>query len=127
MEKIKSLLIEEGANEVGFADLRETELQEKLGYPFGISIAVALNPLSLKGVEKGPTKVYHQEYELFLRSNNGVIISLITIEDEPIKDVFSKEANNGELEESREGLLLTKDMYGGAVNVSDIMMLAYLN
>lgn len=63
MEKIRPLLIKEGASEVGFADLRETELQEKLGYPFGISIAVALNPLSLKGVERGPTKGYHREYE----------------------------------------------------------------
>ena len=63
MEKIKSLLIKEGASEVGFAGLRETVLQEQLGYPFGISIAVALNPLSLKGVENGPTKLYYQEYE----------------------------------------------------------------
>lgn len=67
MDVLKSFLLQKGASDVGFADLRNTELFEKLGYPFGISIAVALNPLSLKGVETGPTKVYHREYE---RANN---------------------------------------------------------
>lgn len=67
MKNLKTLLNKKGASEVGFADLRETELHEKLGYPFGISIVVALNPLSLKDVENGPTKKYHREYE---RVNN---------------------------------------------------------
>lgn len=67
MDKLKSLLLQKGASEVGFADLRKTELFKKLGYPFGISITVALNPTTLNDVENGPTKPYYAEYE---RVNN---------------------------------------------------------
>lgn len=67
MDELKSLLHQQGASDVGFADLTKTELHEKLGYPFGVSIAVALNPVALQDVENGPTKTYHAEYE---RVNN---------------------------------------------------------
>lgn len=63
MDELKSFLLRKGATEVGFADVRKTDLHEESGYPYGISIAVALNPFSLKDVENGPTKIYHAEYE----------------------------------------------------------------
>jgi len=64
---IKEELLNKGASFVGFADLRE--LPEKscncMGY--GISIAVALDPIIINNVYEGPTKEYHNEY---IRVNN---------------------------------------------------------
>jgi len=65
------------------------------------------------------------EYELWLRTIDGVLISLMTDEDKEIKDVFSQTLSSGELITSAEGVLATKDMYGGPVKISTIMMLAY--
>ena len=60
-----SLLREEiasfGASLVGFADIREFA-----PWPRAISIALALDPVILKGVKNGPTPEYHKEY---LRAN----------------------------------------------------------
>ena len=67
MDELKSILLQKGASEVGFADLKKTELYNTFGYPFGISIVLALNPITLKDIENGPTKIYHLEYE---RVNN---------------------------------------------------------
>jgi len=46
-----------GASLVGFADIREFA-----PWPRAISIAVALDPVIMKGVRNGPTPEYYQEY-----------------------------------------------------------------
>lgn len=46
-----------GASLVGFADIREFA-----PWPRAISIALALDPIILKGVKYGPTPEYYQEY-----------------------------------------------------------------
>jgi len=50
-----------GASLVGFADIRESA-----PWPRAISIALALDPVILKGVKNGPTPEYYKEY---LRAN----------------------------------------------------------
>ncbi|MFQ5886514.1 MAG: epoxyqueuosine reductase, partial [Anaerolineae bacterium] len=50
-----------GASLVGFADIREFA-----PWPRAISIALALDPVILKGVKNGPTPEYYKEY---LRAN----------------------------------------------------------
>lgn len=65
------------------------------------------------------------QYELFMFTMDGVIISAMTNADEPITDVFSTESNHGESITTKEGISLTEDMYGGPVRMSDIMLLAY--
>ena len=62
-EKLKALLMENGADLVGFADLRGTAVHEMLDYPFGVSIAVKYAPAALKDLEHGPTHEYYADYK----------------------------------------------------------------
>ncbi|WP_097027185.1 4Fe-4S double cluster binding domain-containing protein [Clostridium peptidivorans] len=60
--EIRERLIEKGASIVGFADLKDIPESQREGYRYGISIAVALNPFVITGIEDGPTKDYYDEY-----------------------------------------------------------------
>lgn len=63
-----------GASLVGFADIRRFA-----PWPRAISIALALDPLILKGVKNGPTPEYYEEY---LRANttlNGIALKTAQI------------------------------------------------
>lgn len=60
--EIRERLIEKGASIVGFADLKDIPENQREGYRYGISIAVALNPFIITGIENGPTKDYYDEY-----------------------------------------------------------------
>ncbi len=63
MEGIEELLRDMGAALVGFADLRALPEEVRQGLPFGISLAVALDPRIIAGIEAGPTAEYYAEYE----------------------------------------------------------------
>jgi len=56
------LLRSRGADLVAFADLHDIPSDVRHGLPFGISIAVALNPKIISGIQDGPTKEYYDEY-----------------------------------------------------------------
>lgn len=60
--EIRKNLIEKGASIVGFADLKDIPESQREGYRYGVSIAVALNPFIIAGIENGPTKDYYGEY-----------------------------------------------------------------
>lgn len=62
-DEIKTLLHSNGADLVGFADLRKIPSDVHENFPFGISIAVALNPDIISRIKEGPTKQYNEEYE----------------------------------------------------------------
>jgi epoxyqueuosine reductase len=51
-----------GADLVAFADLSGIPPDVRYALPFGISIAVALNPKIIAGIQDGPTKEYYDEY-----------------------------------------------------------------
>lgn len=59
---IKEELLKKGASIVGFADLSDLSAKKTEGFRYGISIAVALNPTIISGIENGPTKEYYSEY-----------------------------------------------------------------
>lgn len=61
-EEIRSFLKSEGANIVGFADLHSLPADSRSGYPYGVSIAVALDPEIIKKIINGPDLEYLQEY-----------------------------------------------------------------
>lgn len=61
-EDITRLLLSHGAALAGFADLAEIPAEDRLELPFGISIAVALDPAVMLGIHDGPTAAYHEEY-----------------------------------------------------------------
>jgi epoxyqueuosine reductase QueG len=59
---LTSFLKSKGASLAGYADLNEIDSAARDGFPFGISIAVALNPQVMSGIKTGPTKPYYNEY-----------------------------------------------------------------
>ena len=66
-EELTNFLKSHGASLVGFADLNEIDTAARDGFPFGISIAVALNPKIMSDLKEGPTAAYYSEYK---RLNN---------------------------------------------------------
>jgi epoxyqueuosine reductase len=62
-DELKSFLLSRGASLVGFADLKEIDTEARDGFPFGISIAIALNPQIMSDIKEGPTAEYHAEYK----------------------------------------------------------------
>jgi len=90
--ELKSVLLSNGASLVGYADLSDMEPAARYGLSTGISIAVALNPNIIAGIEDGPTKDYLEECSrantllnslgqtasVFLR-NNGLIAKKLLV------------------------------------------------
>ncbi len=74
MERLREILMERGASLVGYADLHEVWADVRHHLPRGISIAVALDPRIIAGIDKGPTRAYLQEYERV----NGLLNDLAT-------------------------------------------------
>jgi len=60
-DKLLSFLTSNGASLVGFADLSEIDSKARDGFPYGISIAIALDPQIMSAVKEGPTKDYVEE------------------------------------------------------------------
>lgn len=52
----------QGAALVGVGDLRAFPAESRHGYPYGIAIAVPLNPAIVRQIATGPTKDYEAEY-----------------------------------------------------------------
>lgn len=61
--ELRTLLRSNGADMVGFADLQNIAPDIRDNFPFGVSIAVALNPRIVSEIQDGPTRQYHAEYE----------------------------------------------------------------
>ena len=61
-EDIRTILLEEGAALVGFADMTAVPDEERKGMPRALSIAVALEPGIISQITTGPTPEYFREY-----------------------------------------------------------------
>jgi epoxyqueuosine reductase QueG len=61
--ELQRLLCANGADIVGFADLRVITPDVRDSFPFGVSIAVALYPQIISQIQNGPTRQYDEEYE----------------------------------------------------------------
>ena len=62
-DDLVALLKSKGAALVGFADLRDIPADVRHSLPYGVSIAVALNPDVMSQITDGPTTAYHTEYQ----------------------------------------------------------------
>jgi epoxyqueuosine reductase QueG len=62
-DRLRELLAGKGACLVGFADLSSLDVSCRAGLPNAVSIAVALGGSVIKGIEDGPTREYHREYD----------------------------------------------------------------
>jgi epoxyqueuosine reductase QueG len=70
MDDIKKMLFEQGAALVGYADLDVLLSDVRENLKFGISFAIALNPVIISGIIGGPTKEYYAEYKRVNKSLN---------------------------------------------------------
>ena len=61
--ELKKRLIEYGASLVGYADLRSLAEDVPESLPYGVSIAVALDPEIVESIIDGPTAAYNDEYD----------------------------------------------------------------
>lgn len=62
-QQIADHLLSSGATIVGFADLSAIDHEVRHGLPYGISIAVVLDPAIIALIKDGPTKDYAAEYD----------------------------------------------------------------
>lgn len=62
MHELRKTLLEHGATLVGYANIDVLSPETRGNMPFGISIAVALNPKIIAEIQNGPTKQYFDEY-----------------------------------------------------------------
>jgi epoxyqueuosine reductase len=60
-QELTAFLKSKGASLVGFADLGELDSDSRDGFPFGISIAVALDAQVISEITGGPTRRYYDE------------------------------------------------------------------
>jgi epoxyqueuosine reductase QueG len=74
-EEITKYLLDNGASITGFADLKEIDAAARDNFPYGISIAVALDPKVISSIKIGPTAEYHAEY----KKVNGLLDNLSRI------------------------------------------------
>jgi hypothetical protein len=65
MEKLKKILLSEGANLVGFADMNGMTINKEM--PFGISVVVKVSAKLIISIYNGPNVCYYEEYH---RINN---------------------------------------------------------
>ena len=63
LDELRTLLQRSGADIVGIADLNEIPADVRDGFPFGVSIAVALNPQIISEIKDGPNRQYYAEYD----------------------------------------------------------------
>jgi epoxyqueuosine reductase QueG len=61
--EIESMLIENGAHLVGFADVTKLSAKVTGGLPRAVSVGVALNPTIIQAITEGPTRQYYDEYK----------------------------------------------------------------
>lgn len=61
-ERIRTMLKEQGADLVGFANITDLPAEMTGGLPAAVSIAVRLDPSVVIEISNGPTKRYYKEY-----------------------------------------------------------------
>ncbi|WP_300667619.1 hypothetical protein [Desulfoluna sp.] len=64
-------------------------------------------------------------YELFLKTKEGLLVSVTSDENTVFNDIFAVTADGKNVESSADGVVSTTRMYGGPVTLSALMMAAY--
>jgi GNAT superfamily N-acetyltransferase/NAD-dependent dihydropyrimidine dehydrogenase PreA subunit len=140
-EVLKTELIKFGASLVGFADLRSLPENQRNGFDYGISIAVAIETAIINGIANGPTKEYYDEYFRLNRLLDSLDIKATEIIKDNGFNAFPKTRANVHINymdhstilphktvATRAGLgwigkcaLLVTEKYGSAVRISSVL------
>ncbi len=139
--EIESNLIKQGASLVGFADVNKLPAIMRGSMNYAVSIAVALDPSVIKGISKGPTPAYYQEYNRvnrllsnlckiaaeFLRKNGFIAVIIEpTVKELDFKTLSAKfqhktAATRAGLGWIGKSALLVTEKYGSAVRLATVL------
>lgn len=140
-EQLRKELLAAGASLVGFADISELPSEQTMGYPFGISIAAALDPAVINEIGNGPTKRYYDEYCRLNKLLDVLDIKASEIIKEAGFNAFPKTSENVSIDyrhrstilphktvATRAGLgwigkcaLLVTEEFGSAIRISSVL------
>jgi len=81
-QEIKEFVVGNGASLVGFADLSELPSGVRRFFPYGLSIALALDPVKVMDIGNGTAAQYYQEY----RRTNARLDELASITETFLKN-----------------------------------------
>jgi epoxyqueuosine reductase QueG len=144
MKELNDLLLSNGANLIGFADLNGISRHEEM--PFGVSVVVKLSSELIKSIHNGPNMFYYEEYhrinnlldkiiiigteylinngfKAFAQTTTAVVQTADYKTDLPHKTVATR-AGLGWI--GKCGLLVT-NKYGSGVRISSFLTNAKLN
>ncbi len=62
-EELRGIMDALGASGCGFSDLRGMLVLPDPGLCYGVTVTLALDPVVISGINEGPTREYHDEYE----------------------------------------------------------------
>ena len=141
--EIKAVLIKAGAALVGFADIRSLPADVRDSMPSAISIATALDPSIICGIDNGPTIRYYQEYNrandfleelcettvefLTSRGNKAIAIKPTIPKEEMDYETLATQLPNKTIATragigwiGKSALLITKE-YGPAIRLASVL------
>jgi hypothetical protein len=122
-EKLKKDFLVDQSLNVIFTNKPNLQNKQTPWTIFWNNIEVPVANVEYKDIYVSPNN--KNEYEIWLHTIDGIMISLMVGEDYIMEDVFAKTSGNGEVISTPEGVLTTKEMFGGPVKMSTIMKLAY--
>lgn len=74
-QELKEVLVRQGADLVGIGKLEEIPAEERKYMPYGIAVAVSINPNIIKKIENGPTMGYFDEYNRLNDKLDTIVLS----------------------------------------------------
>jgi epoxyqueuosine reductase QueG len=138
--ELKIALYRRGAALLGFGDLGDLPPDSRASLPVGLSIAVALDPAVIAGIDAGPTLLYFEEYQRvneLLAELARAAVEILTnrgweaVAAEPTREVFSSDFRTPlphKTVATRAGLgwigrnaLLVTEPYGSAVRLITVL------
>lgn len=63
-EELERIILSLGGSKCGFSDLRDIPERPYPELPFAVTVVLALSPEIISGINGGPTRAYHDEYEM---------------------------------------------------------------
>lgn len=137
---IYEYLIQNGATLVGFADLSVLPKEIRLGYRYGISIGVALDPKIVSKIPTGPHMAYYDECNNVLGRLNPLAQGVVALIEQKDYDAFPQIKRNTHRDNDHrtrlphktiatlsglgwigKSALLINEIYGGAVRYTSVL------
>lgn len=140
-ERLRLELNSKGASLIGFASLEDLPADQRKGFTYGISAAVALDPAIVNGIGNGPTKEYLSEYKRVNEILDGIALRAAEVIEEAGFKAFAQTRANVQIDSfdhstvlphktvaTKAGMgwigksaLLVTESFGSAVRITSIL------